>query len=291
MCSCNSVSLEDRVKYLIDEKKYDEAVHIIDSLSADAPANYDLSFLRGKIEFEKGNYKEAKNYFINYGSYNSLDPKCWQLLGECEKYLGELEQALKSFENAYSLERSKFLYLSILDLVLELEKDYLARAYTKEKELAHWESFLSSSDSFLVAKSLTRAERPERAIEYFSKMHLDRLGISELSAYALTLQMLGRNKDAIDISEYSILKFPNNSGFVNLKTHLFFLESFPVNEIVTNAKNSIKIDSSFSNYAYLQLAQAYALMNDDRCCEILENLSLHGITYSQELRTQCSSCD
>lgn len=99
------------VKY-IDEKKFEEAILLLEEAKRLDPDNYNYPYELGYIYYLKENYTKAKELYTSLLNYPSINDQCYQMLGNVYDMLGDSINAMKTYdEGLKKFPSSGLLYL------------------------------------------------------------------------------------------------------------------------------------------------------------------------------------
>lgn len=96
-------ALLDYSNFLIDQKKYQKGIEIIEKLKAHDSAEYDYYLLKGKALMGLGQYSQAIDYFLEGNKIYNSDIVLLNALGFCYRQTGRHKQALEVFQSSLEL--------------------------------------------------------------------------------------------------------------------------------------------------------------------------------------------
>jgi tetratricopeptide (TPR) repeat protein len=96
-------ALMDFSQFLIEQKKYQKSLEIIELLRPHESAEYDYNFLKGKALMGLGQYPEAIEYLLEGNTIYNSDIALLNALGFCYRQTGQKEKALDAFQSSLEL--------------------------------------------------------------------------------------------------------------------------------------------------------------------------------------------
>jgi tetratricopeptide (TPR) repeat protein len=107
---------------MIDEDHYASATAALENILQKQSDNAKALHYRGVIEFNAGNYQQAKNWFKKAVK---ADPKMFQthfLLGDCYRAEYDYKKAAEEFKQALGIKKDVFAQLNLADCYMELQE-------------------------------------------------------------------------------------------------------------------------------------------------------------------------
>lgn len=118
-----------------EEKKYDIATRIIDSLLLEYPESKTFNWNKAELEFKKKNFETARktyewlfNQYIKEENYSNL-AQCRLYIGKCDYEMGEKKKAKESLKEVITYKKYQERYPKI--------KDYCREAYSLLSKLLY----------------------------------------------------------------------------------------------------------------------------------------------------------
>ena len=251
---------------MIDEDQYASATSSLDKILEKKPGNAEALHYRGVIEFNSGNYQNAKKWF---NKAIKAEPKMFQthfLLGDCYRAEYDYKKAAEEFQHALEIKKDVFAQLNLADCYMELQslkkaEKIFAEIIDKDKNIS--EALLGMAQIKLYNGYINEAMQKVNEVLTSEPQ--------SAQAHYLKAQILMENelyKDAVEEAKIALNNYPDNLQYKALYA-LALVRSYQTAKGLDEASQVIKQNP---DYIPARLAIAEGLIMSGAYADAEEHL-------------------